>query len=289
MLSTVCLAVIPKVGDVTYWTDPDEVAVDGNRIFVSSYLKGVGMFDLTNPAEPVETLLLPWDATTTMQGGLAAAGDRFYVGSTNQFRIYDISLPTQPVLLGQVQVANGVRQVFLDDTMALVRDWGDYCFLVNVANAAAPVAHIRFEAGEVLGFVDGYLCTADVQYGLQVWDVQNPDAPLVVASVLPANGEFLQGGGLLAGHTAYCRIVNAGGDDWGFRIIDLSNPLAPVVRGATNEFDVRYQSLTVIDSILYVPPMPGTGIAIWDVRDLDAPAQIGICEPSLLFQLPVQL
>ncbi len=281
LLPVACLAEIPSVGELHFWRDPSDLAVDGSRVFVCSWLKGVGSFDLANPSAPVETMILPWE-TVNIEDGLAVVGNRLYAGTNSgEFRIYDITVPAHPVLLSQLPMPGGVAKILVHDTLAAVRHWTDHTSLVNFANPAAPVAYAEFDAGELLGFVDGYLCTTAGMMGLWVWDISNPNSPVIAASAVPTPAENFSSG-LLAGHTAYCPRVN---EDLplGLRIIDLTNPLAPVIRGSIDDYDIWYEGLAEIDSTLYLSQAPGGGIAAWNIRNLSAPQFVGTYAPTRHF------
>jgi hypothetical protein len=282
LLPIVCLAEIPSVGELKYWNDPSGVAVAGDRVFVSSWNKGLGMFDLSNPAEPIEMTVLPWDSIE-IEGGFAVAGNLLYAGTVaGEFRIYNIAVPTHPVLLGQTTIQAGVDKICVRDSLAAVLNFSGNIVLVNVGNAADPVViQYILDVDGMLGFMNNYLCTICGTLGLMIWDVSNPSAPVVTSSVAPTIPENF-GGGLLVGQVAFCSRFS-GEVPLGLCIIDLSDPLLPEVRGLINDYDILYEGWTASDSTLYLSMSPNGGIAAWNIGDLDTPILTETYSPSRHF------
>jgi hypothetical protein len=176
-----------------------DLAVDGDLAFVVSTDAGVGpvgglhVFDVGNPAEPtlIGSLETPKYATAiALEGAIA------YVADSSVVRIVDVSDPSQPFQVGEIQL-EGVWPKAVDvevsDGVALVADSGNgatfyqFVHIIDVSNPMAPRqrSRLRIDTTDIKA-VDGLFYIADRSGGFRIID-PNASCPERVVQEIPAS------------------------------------------------------------------------------------------------------
>lgn len=128
----------------------EQLAVDGNRAYLTSWGSGLVIADLSNPAQPQQVGFWEYPFATA----IAARGNLAYVGrSTNggELVVLDMTNPAQPQPLASVQTSKILRlalhgnHVFIADESPF-GDKDGALIVIDVSNPAAPV-----EAGRYTG------------------------------------------------------------------------------------------------------------------------------------------
>src|SRR5579863_3839516 len=183
------------------------VEVAGGYAFLASGAAGLSVVDVTNLAQPVLVAQL---ATPASANDVRVSGSVAYVAQDSGLLLVDVTDPAHPARLGSLPLPGG-RQV-------------------------------RLAVGGA-----GLVYLADLTFGLRVVDATNPMQPVAVGALaLPGTpravslGGTGQGGYGMAGSYA---VVACG--DGGVAVVDVSDPTAPVVVGATPPDQPRAGSVTV--------------------------------------------
>ena len=147
----------------------------------SAQLDPFATFDYTDNLEPLGAS--PRPTTSSYNSDLAFSGDLVYQGSYAGFRTIDVSDPANPTVVSEVACGGSQGDVIVQGNV-LVRSWGSKSTSPTATCGGQPV---------LPGFE-----------GLHVFDVSNPAAPALVASVPllcgshtatgvpdPANGRLL--------------------------------------------------------------------------------------------------
>ena len=118
-----------------------------------------------------------------MAKALALDGHMLYAGG-GELRIYDISVPDAPVLLGRVGGMGALRQIVASKgfVYATAREYG--LWIIDVTDPRAPRIRSRFDCCELATGVDiaGDVCfVGQRQNGVEFVDVSNKDAPRHIA------------------------------------------------------------------------------------------------------------
>ncbi|MBG8553334.1 LVIVD repeat-containing protein [Hymenobacter guriensis] len=191
--------------------------------------------------------VLPLDALRIAPDGeertydVVLYNNRLYAATDNGLRIYDVSNPAVPVLLGQQ--ASG-------------------------ANAIA----VSTSAGRTL------LYSADYGNLLQVFDVTNPAAVSLLSQAATGEGSPTSSYPIdiaVSGTTVY--VVNADGNT--LEIFDVSNPLAPPVRRSTTLLAPYTSTLnglrvTVAGTTVYIIDAENKALYVYNASNPSAPTRL---------------
>jgi hypothetical protein len=173
--------------------------------------------DVSDPAQPKLTALL--DVGSVYSGGLVVAGHLAYVGSPDGLRVIDVSIPSRPVIVGQLAGVERIMGLSL--------------------------------AGDILALV-----TYDQDTALVLVDVQDPTTPRELGRLLrPDLGSegWVESfsGVALAGSLAFVT-SNGAGTGW-FLVADVSKPAAPAWIGQRRfRMNGSVSRVQVRDSLAYV-------------------------------------
>jgi hypothetical protein len=251
-----------------------DVVLDEDLAYVANDLHGgLQIFDLTDPTKPTVIGSVPsGDAMhLAMAKPFVYVGDRLF-----GFRIVDVTEPTHPVVAGSIPIPNIVRGIAVRDGLAYLGTHG--LEIVDVADPEAPtiIASLAMEdyAAGVAAHITGdseHVYVTDVDGAFSVIDVSPPESLHVVAKLaLPSyylegialNGKYAY----VTGHGIYSGID--------FMVIDISDPLAPGLRGTLN-LRGSGRDVTVSDGVAYVASHYGSSLEVVDVRDPWSPRLIG--------------
>lgn len=160
------------------------------------------------------------------------AGTIAYVADgAGGLRIFDLGDPAQPDEIGTVPPLPGgsARSVDLVGTRAYVANEEPGVQIVDVSNPAAPAVLGSFDPplSTTIARAAGNVVYAASSGGLSLWDVSNPAAPAPLGA-LP--GPPYTSMRLAAGH-----LVATTATAPTFRVIAVSNPLAPAQVGSRND------------------------------------------------------
>jgi hypothetical protein len=155
----------------------------GDYLYVNSWgtLRIYDVSTLTSPAAVGST-------TVAGDGGVEVAGGYLYVG----FDVVDVTDPTAPAVVGSTTPTHfgaGRECVALSGSLAYVA-YGDYLYVVDVANPAAPfirsevnmAGHVRWNVGRGVTTDGNFVYVALWTESVQVIDVSDPDNASLVGN-----------------------------------------------------------------------------------------------------------
>lgn len=180
--------------------------------------------DVLDPAHPFvagQYYLVGHFADYAEETGLAYACDTWY-----GIRIFDLSMPTNPTLVGSYQDPSGgivwdlaVEGDFLFAIAGYYDqgiDWlGDSLIVLNISNPVAPILVSMSDAAQdpaKIEIADGYAYIAGANPDLRVVDISNPAAPITVGTVHytgTATGLQVVGDHVYLTGYGYLRVINA--------------------------------------------------------------------------------
>jgi hypothetical protein len=122
-------------------TDGFDVAVKGTIGAVADDEGGLLLFDLTDPANPIElgrgpTSTPAW--SVALEGDIALVGVVAGAGSGSGLVIFDVSDPTHPILLSTLETAGTVHSIDADSSTAALLTFYSV-ILVDFSSPASPV------------------------------------------------------------------------------------------------------------------------------------------------------
>lgn len=245
----------------------------------------ISVYDITNPAEPVEIFNL---ATDLNIAGAFNIGDYVYFfkgdemfDSDSKIIIMDISDPTKPFIVKEVPLSQGIFLVAKKDNYLFSACWDKGMLVLDVSDPLNPkeVATLQITEFNMWQGVrdlsisgnyvylpvsdgEGWLPSvkmAETKTGLVVADISDPTNPKIVSYFKKADWGSVIGEAKVHGNYVYCSIA-----EWGIDVVDVTDPSAPkfvsrVTSGTTfgSEVSGDYLYFTVKDS----------GMRILDISD----------------------
>jgi hypothetical protein len=226
-----------QVGQASVVDVSVDVAYSGTLAYLSAGNTGLHIFDLSDPRAPAPLGTLEPSGAA---GGLAITGTTVYLAAGDSgLRIVDASDPAQPVERGAFHtpewlydVAAGPR-LDAPGQVAYLASTG-WLRILDTTDPAAPMelGHAYIGGANVGVAVEGSLVyLANATFGLFVYDVSNPQAPLPAGSY-PWSG---LSGVAVADHNV--GLVEGTG---GLRVLDMTLPDQPVVVGVYDTPGIAY-------------------------------------------------
>lgn len=217
---------------------PQPPALRGSTLFIpaGTFTTSLVIVDLTDPARPA----LITDYTGVRTREVVVQGDILYsVDGYDRLSVLDITDVAHPRILGSVSFNPGgsgsaAASVAVAGSVAYVTGGGPFLAsfpalrLIDVSNPASPrpLGASSETGGADVVVRDGYAYVAAYDAGLRIYDVTSGTAPVLVGTA----GTLGQAGQVrVDGQFAY--VLN-GGYGFSLAIVDVTNPSAPVTRGA---------------------------------------------------------
>jgi hypothetical protein len=207
------------VGEIPVGSRVYDLLVRGKTLYLTSSVEGFGIWDITDPFEPVRKGSLPG-----LSGLLAVEKDRAYVTQDRDLHVIDVSDPGAPRIEGSLSLPDYASDLVARWPSVYLTAWRGGLLVIDVADPGAP------EITAILD-TDRYAIGLDVDYpyafvldtweGLLVIDVSRPSSPRQVGSCPEVRGEGIA----VQGNFAYLR----GGD---LQVVDVSDPRRPEPMGS---------------------------------------------------------
>lgn len=235
---------------------PSGISVSGNFAYVSSDANNAELqiVNVTNPNAPV--IAGNYDAPSTSDGtGVYASGTTAFLlranGSTNEFLIVNVAVPTSGTIIGSLNLGDGARDIWVSGNFAYIAteyNKTKQFMIVNITNPASPIlaGSLVFATNLDSLAVTGFGTTAIVGQGttLRVINVSNPAAPVLLGS-LDLGGTVND----LAMYSIDNSLVFAGTSNStaDFQVINIGNPGTPLLWSSLDltgvASGVAYQSI----------------------------------------------
>ena len=214
------------------------------------------------------------DTNSAIALGIAVSGSYAYVaGGTDGLRVFDISNPNSPNLVGSIDYPSSVpfsntyaKDVVVSGNYAYVADIQNGLQVISISNPAVPSPAGSFKtAGTVFGVaVNGNHAYVAHSNGLTVVNISNPAVPSLVSSLTNTNLGTM-GGVAVSGNYAYV----AGGQS--LLVIDISNPVTPNLVGT---FNVVGNTEDIAVSANYAYIVGDGGLQVIDISNPTAPSLV---------------
>ena len=162
------------------------VAVSGGYAYVTSASQGLYIFDVSDPAQPIQTALFPLESPA----GVAVAGRYAYISGLDSFRILDVSDPAAPIEVGYVDFEAGL----LPQAVSVV---GKYAYvsagslisgfrIIDISNPSQPVIVGAYTTSVPIFdmVIHGRYAYLSAYNGdsLRIWDISNATLPVFIGS-----------------------------------------------------------------------------------------------------------
>jgi len=256
-------------GEFSRLDNPMDIFVAGNYAYVTSDDHALTIIDVSNPADPVlRSEVYDGDGEFSRLGSATSvfvSGNYAYVTSIQEhaLTIMDVSNPSNPVLRsevydgdGEFSRLNGAYSVFVSGNYAYVTSIFEHALtIMDVSNPADPVLRSEVYDGDgefsrlnsahsvyVLGSYAYVASPSD--RALTIMDISNPADPVLRSEVYRGDGEFGRLNGASAvfvkGNYAY---ITASASDNALTIVDISNPMDPVLQAEIYDDDGEFDLL----------------------------------------------
>jgi hypothetical protein len=262
----------------TYYGVSPKLFVKNNYAYVVNTYLGLQVFDVSNPLSPGLTGGYP--SFKHLEGIYIRGQYAFGVDFYNGLLVLDISNPSYPVWVGHLALPVNAKDVFVSDNYAYVLDYEGGLLVINISNPAAPKLTGGYEKAKAVGvFIKGkYAYLACGTSGLKIIDVSIPSAPSLLGEY---DTEGYAANVFVSGNYAYLAgepIISSEGDTevgGGFKILDISNPPAPVLVSTKTDGPLKY-SRDVDTAYPYAYVSTADGILyILDISSPKSPVVIG--------------
>ncbi|MFZ3080923.1 MAG: NosD domain-containing protein [Bellilinea sp.] len=252
---------------IDYWNGfsfAHSVEVAGNYAYVAAGFNGVRVYSLTNPTHPVEVGSFLADGLFYC---LKISGDRLYAGTMIEspakgIYAFDISDPANPQQIGYYGDIAECWGIDIDGNTVYVADAGDLKVFdfSDPPNLDLVGSYPLTPRG--LTVRDGLAYVSQEFDGVKIYNVSNPASISLVGS-FTSSTSFTHGPVSLAENYAYVS------DNWGLRILDVTDPANPTEVSYTPTHD-ETNWLALSGSRVYVSE-GSYGFSLYDVSNPAAP------------------
>lgn len=236
------------------------IAIDGATLYVLDNVGGIVAFDISSPAEPVQTGA--YDIYTLIGDHFMVVDSiAYFANNVLGIMTIDMSSPSPPPILDIIELS--------DDGVVMAHGSHVYVLLkseLQIYDATNPSEMIllstvpSLNGASDLAIQGSTVFVAAGSTGVLIIDVNDPLQPQHIG-VIDTPG--------FADYVAVAKSVLYISDFTGFQTADISNPQAPVLRGRTlskyqiNRFDIANNKAFVLNNNL--------GLLVVDISDPDAP------------------
>lgn len=235
----------------------------------------LAVFFVTVSIHPGSSLACP-DLIGTVPHGpcwaVAAAGDHAYFGSGAVLMVADITDPSTPIVVGELELPADIDGIAISNGSAFLACGSQGLWVVDVTDPTAPVIAGAYTSSlwpvslDVSGDL-AYVANAANPESLVILDVSDPAAITKLGSVW---GLLVSVYDVTVAGT-YAFLV---GDGDGLKIVDVSDPTAPTLVGESPAF--HGVSVSVQNGYAYAVEFdtdPTSGFRVFDVSNPSAPVQ----------------
>ncbi|MHA1346616.1 MAG: LVIVD repeat-containing protein [Candidatus Heimdallarchaeaceae archaeon] len=189
-----------------------------------------------------------------------------FISSANGILILDISNPEEPVMLSQIELANGSKGVYVENNFAYIA--ADYAGLViaDVSNPNEPIIINQYQINGDFAYKvivdESFLYVNFLVNGVQIFEISDPSSPILV-------GEQSDGYGFGRDMKIYKDTLFFCTPREGLSIIDISDKSNPVILCLAPDSIEAYDAF-ISDEFLYLARFD-RGISIYDISDPSLP------------------
>ncbi|UCE64936.1 MAG: T9SS type A sorting domain-containing protein [Candidatus Zixiibacteriota bacterium] len=165
-----------------HWTPgkSHDVQISGDYAYIANGNSGLTIVDISDPEEPE---IIDIIGMAKYAKDIFIQGNRLYLLRSYRFEIYDISVPTQPVLLGYYSDYLGKpRHFYVDGDYAYIsknpNSSPDFILILDISTPAYPVQNSTITDLEYASYIqveDGYAYIGCF-YDMVIYDVSDPDS-----------------------------------------------------------------------------------------------------------------
>jgi len=248
-----------RMGRIATPGTAQDVSVHGNTLYVADGNAGLRVYDITQPANPVErgSLVLSYTGDRDARE-VAVVGTVAYVGlgSVGCLFVVDVSNPASPVNLGRPYSSNcAVNEIIPGGNVLYVAADGEL-LIWDITQPSSPLFKNRWSNGyalRALAVKDTLLMAGSGNDTLLFLDVHDPSFPFQISSVTLPAGAMLDWPVDLAVRGS---VLFVAGRMQGLRVVDIADPQQPVVVNQVT--GVQATRMVDRDTLLFVSAFGGS-------------------------------
>lgn len=286
---------------------PTDIAVDGDRVYLSTELPGaLYVINVSDPEAPA--ILGSYDSPFSYVFAVELLGNAALICESFGLRVLNVSIPEAITEYGHFPVTGAAYDLEMDENLGYVANGSEGLVVLDLSDLTSPDEIGRFsldqqEGMRSLDHSGDRLYVLDrgwPHHGLLALDVATPSEPteLCFHQDYGQTGVFKVHGGIVYGASETMRTVdisspatplelahfpdiyNLGWDmeivwphayilqEYALGIYDVSNPEAVTTLGSFNNYPVSNRNLSVMgDSHAFVVGGDGEGLRVFDVSD----------------------
>jgi plastocyanin len=257
-----------------------------------SYLyisKGLGgnslvIIDISDPSNPILSSTLP----ITDAGMVKVLNNYLYVHTSadTTLRIYDISTPSSPSLVGtltdatHLTTATSLNQMTVEGQYLYIKNSADKLSIINVSNRTNPIFAAEITGlpaiPQAIAVKNNYLyILSPGNPSIRIYDITTPTSPVLVKNLANGiDGNYLASPISIQIRENYAYIASS--SENAVSIIDVSNPLSAhvikeIVYGSNNITGLRgVRGLAVQDSFLYTADEADDALSVFKLHTPDS-------------------
>ena len=247
-----------------------DIFISGEKAYAKNDALGLTVLDITDPAHPAVT---GWIAAPENMADVYVSGSYACYTGDGTFRIVDVTDPSRPTAVGQVDVG-AAQKVAVSGTHAYVASYyGENPLkILNIADPENP-AIIGSAAIDCYTFIVDLSVFGDYAYivygygyrigtpATQIFDIADPTAPTAVGSI----GNSFRGRVYASGHYAYLA-------DGALSIMDVADPSNPTITGRIGRLGAA--DIDVSGNHAFVA-QGDNGLLVLDITDPVRPVTVG--------------
>src|SRR5262245_532904 len=263
-----------RVGTFDTLLDPRRFVVAGTLVYVAAGIEDLKIIDLEDPAAP--RLVGEFD-TPGAAADVKLSGHLAYVADDDALLVFDVGDPSHPIMIGSLYgEERSVVGLAIAGPRLVATDARGGLQVIDVSDPARPRSIARVPLADAADgvVVEGRFAYVAAGYsGLQIVDLQRPDAPIVVASQgLFGNSAYFSSVAVSDGRAYVADLIN------GIQVIDVRESVAPAAVGGLDlsllPSATGNPAVAVAGSTAYVSDA-GAGLFAVDVADPKAPVVRG--------------
>lgn len=258
------------------WNLSWRIAVSGNRAFLGVRTQGITIFDVGDPSAPRR---LGAVSPLSNAQAVAARGALAFVATESQgMRVVDFAETSRPRERGRGNTNDYGWAIVADERRAYTCEGYVPAVTLRLFDVENPEQPIPLASPRIGGCRDLMLKGASLyvpdEFGLQIWDVANPAAPVL-------NGTFhFPGSGV--DQTAGVESVDVAGTiayvdtEFGAAAIDVSDPRTPRLTGTWSSQFLRFDLCVEAPFVYVISGIPLPELVVLDATDPARLKQVGV-------------
>jgi hypothetical protein len=260
----------------TYYDDGyyRNLKIRGERAYIADSKRGLVVLNISGES-PVTT----WVQPNGKAGGLHIEDNTVYVAAFGDgFRIFDITNPDLPVLIGSLETPGDAWDVWVQDGFAYIADTNAGMTVIDVSTPAEP-CYIgtttwvdRYQSAEIIRGEGNTVYIAAGSRGFITIDISDPLQPVVASVYRPTRIVYGEGLAVRDG-IVYLAVgsefLNISTIENGLHIFDVTDPYSPNLLGKARFLDWP-EGVFAADNLAYIATT-WTGARSIDIHDPTQP------------------